>query len=411
MSRRQRREAQALALLAVLTAVVFMLTPADIIAARVFYRPLTSDHWPIGSRLPWSVLYRLAPSVTASLVLGALAWLICGVLRSRQMWRRYAVFTLLSVVIGPGLLANAVFKDHWERPRPRDIVQFDGVMSYVPAPLRGAGGGSFPCGHCSVGFLYGLGFWIWRHRRPRLARVSLAAGIIAGGALGIGRMAAGAHFLSDVIWSALLAFGVAHALYYYALRIPEHEALDSQSPATTQGRILLWSTVIATLGAAGVLAALFAGPHGSLISQNYCPMTPTQSARELVITARVADIEIVLTDTATSAPPGCISVSGELHGFGLPSSRLTSGFRFNPARAQLDYRIEQQGWFTDLSGTAVIQVPVGELERIAVRLDRGNIQVMDLTRSAVVRNGLLRLDLHTRAGLCNPPGACAAAGS
>jgi lipid A 4'-phosphatase len=38
-------------------------------------------------------------------------------------------------------------------------------------------------------------------------------GLAVGFALGLGRMAAGGHFLSDVIWSALLALGLAHALY------------------------------------------------------------------------------------------------------------------------------------------------------------------------------------------------------
>ena len=40
-------------------------------------------------------------------------------------------------------------------------------------------------------------------------------------------MAGGGHFLSDVIWSALLAYGVCHILYYYVLRIPCRESLES----------------------------------------------------------------------------------------------------------------------------------------------------------------------------------------
>ena len=52
----------------------------------------------------------------------------------------------------------------------------------------------------------------------------MAGGLMAGLALGLGRMAAGGHFLSDVVWSAILALGIAHALYYHVLRIPRVEA-------------------------------------------------------------------------------------------------------------------------------------------------------------------------------------------
>jgi membrane-associated PAP2 superfamily phosphatase len=47
--------------------------------------------------------------------------------------------------------------------------------------------------------------------------------VTLGTLLGIGRMAAGAHFLSDAVWSALIVYIVAHGLYYYVLRIPARE--------------------------------------------------------------------------------------------------------------------------------------------------------------------------------------------
>jgi hypothetical protein len=49
-------------------------------------------------------------------------------------------------------------------------------------------------------------------------------------------------------------------------------------------------------------------------------------------------------------------------------------------------------------------VPAGELERIVVRLGRGNIRVTDATREGVVRRGRLRLDLQTAAGQVRAPG-------
>jgi membrane-associated PAP2 superfamily phosphatase len=258
-------EGALLVLSALAVTLLFGVSSLDITAARWFYRPTGTDHWPLAAQAPWPLLYRASPWVTASLVIAGLAMLAAGTLLRRRPWRRHAVFVLLSVVLGPGLLGNVLLKDHWNHPRPREIVEFGGALGYVPTPLPGReGGASFPCGHCTVGFLYGIGWWIWKRRRAR-ALTSLSAGLLAGGLLGVGRMAAGAHFLSDILWSALLAAGVSHILYYHVLRLPRDEAPDAAPLAARrpESRWLRASTVAAVLGSAGVLVALFATPHGT----------------------------------------------------------------------------------------------------------------------------------------------------
>ena len=387
-----------LAALAVVIAALFAFSPLDIDAARVFYRSNDVDHWPLARRMPWSMLYGVAPWITASLLIVGLVALAAGILRDRSTWRLHAVFLLLSVAVGPGLLTNAIFKDHWCRPRPREIVAFGGPLQYVPAPLPGSeAGASFPCGHCSVGFLYGAGWWIWKSRRPALARTSLAVGILAGVALGAGRMAGGGHFLSDVIWSALLAYGVCHILYYYVLRIPCRESLESPAPFTPRAQTH-WhhmTTLLATLGAAGVLVALFATAHGTRLN-TVIPLSSLPRVPEVFeFSARTMDVEIVLIDP----PASQLSVEGELHGFGLPTSRLNARFEFRPEPLPtLHYRVEQKGWFTDLDGVAIVIVPAAGLARVVVRLVHGNIRVRDQTRKGVLRSGVLHLDLKTASG-------------
>lgn len=380
-----------------LITVLFAATTLDIAAARAFYSADPRDHWPRGREMPWSLLYRSAPPITASLVLGALAALAFGVARKRDAWRRNAIFVLLSVVIGPGLVVNALFKDHWERPRPREIVEFGGQLPYAAAPLRGAGGKSFPCGHCSVGFLYALGWWIWRRRTPRWAAASLAVGLFAGMALGLGRMAAGGHFLSDVVWSAFLALGFAHVLYHYVLRIPAREAAQSGGvlPASAKARSSYVLPVLAALGGAGVLVALFVTPHGGQINTEIPLASLARAPLVFEVAARSANVEIVLVD----APADQVSVAAELHGFGLPTSRLGARSEFEPEPVPtLRYLIEQHGWFTDLDAGVSVRLPIGQLERIAVRLERGNVKIVDATRARVVASGRLRLDLRTQAG-------------
>ncbi len=394
-------EAKLLGLIAIAATAVFGVTPLDIVAARVFYHAQGTDHWPLGSQLPWSALYRLAPYITASLLLSGVLGLLIGHLRKRETWRENGIFLIFCIVIGPGLIVNAVFKDHWDRPRPREVMEFGGALHYTPAPWRGEGGSSFPCGHCSVGFLYGSGWWIWKRRRPGLARASLALGLTFGTALGLGRMAAGAHFLSDVVWSALFALGLAHILYHTRQLTVLNDAIRGAS-----GRWPVWirgnrnTTALALLGAAFVLIALFLTPHGKPFSTQIDLDLLPHSPRILEITAPSANIDIVIGDFQKSQ----ILAEGELHGFGWPGSRLATTVVWHELPVPtLSFQIAEQGRITDLSAWATLTVPSGQLQRIVVRLQHGNIHVTDATSSGVVRNGLVQLDLHTGSGIVQKP--------
>jgi membrane-associated phospholipid phosphatase len=337
-------------------------------------------------------------------VLAGLLALAAGALQRRALWRRYAIFVLLSVLAGPGLIINVVFKDHWERPRPRDVVEFGGPLHYDVAPLRGEGGASFPCGHCSVGFLYALGWWVWSGRRPRLAAASIAAGAVAGSALGLGRMAAGGHFLSDVLWSALIALAIAHFLYYYILRVPAAEARErgvALQPENPRSQVVL--ALLAVLGGASVLLALFGAPHGTRIAAQIPLASIPQAPRVFEVLAGTADVEITVVDKASTGGAS-VSVAGELHGFGLPTSELSAGSELVTAPLPtLVYRIRQRGWFTDLNSSIAVRLPADDLTRLTVHLDRGNIRVTDATREGVTHSGRLALELSTRAGVVQRP--------
>ena len=59
---------------------------------------------------------------------------------ARHLWGRYLFgltrrsicFIVVFSVLGPGLIVNHVFKDHWDRARPRAIVEFGGEKSFTP---------------------------------------------------------------------------------------------------------------------------------------------------------------------------------------------------------------------------------------------------------------------------------------
>jgi hypothetical protein len=297
---------------------------------------------------------------------------------------------LLGVAVGPGLLANALLKDHWQHPRPRDLIEFGGPLHYVPSPLIGTeGGASFPCGHCSVGFMFAAGWWIWKRRRPACAAASLAGGLALGSLLGVGRLAAGAHFFSDIVWSALLAFGVLHVLWYYMLPTPT-------AGAAVAGGGRRWrrlSTPAAALAGAAVLFALFATPHGTVLSERV-PLR-AGSPRILQVVADSANITLVLLD----GPVDELAIDGELHGFGLPGSRLAARVEvLSQPHPALRYRIESRGWLTDVDGMATLRVPAAAFDRVSISLGRGNISISDLTNARVRATGRVQLDLRTARG-------------
>lgn len=391
-----RRGAVLLLAAGIVTTALFAFTPLDIDAARLFYDPHSLDHWPLASRMPWVALYRAAPWLTAGLLVWGLAALAQGIVKHDDVLRRHGIVILLSVALGPGVLANLVLKDHWDRPRPRDVIELGGQMPYLPAPLRGEGGASFPCGHCTVGFLYGVGWWLWRRRRRARAAASLAAGVLAGSVLGLERMVAGGHFLSDIIWAALIVFGVTHAVYHCVFRFhnPAREPLEeaAKAAATWPERALITLSVAA---ACLVFIELFVAPHGEPFNEAVRLGSLPSPPRMFRVTARRANVNITLVDR----PAATASATGELHGFGVPGGHLSAAFHFIPRPVPtLELLIAERGWFTDLSAAADIRLPVAHFKIIEVRVGRGDILVTDATGRGLLRTGSLQVDLRTGDG-------------
>jgi lipid A 4'-phosphatase len=117
---------------------------------------------------------------------------------------RLAAFTVALLLLGPGLLVNTLLKENYGRPRPRQVHQFGGELEFRPfwRLAWGGTGNSFPSGHASMGFFW-LGYAVYFARvRPPLARGFRGLGLVHGSLMGIGRMAQGGHWLSDIVWSA-----------------------------------------------------------------------------------------------------------------------------------------------------------------------------------------------------------------
>ncbi len=136
---------------------------------------------------------------------------------AQSSWRLWAFVTAL-YVCGTGLLVNVLLKQHWGRARPVTIQEFGGDKLFTP-PFEIAGQCTSNCSFVSGeaasaaamaiviavcfgralpkpwrGVVYGLGAGVY----------ALAAGM---------RVAAGRHFLSDVVFAGLFMLILARVFY------------------------------------------------------------------------------------------------------------------------------------------------------------------------------------------------------
>ena len=197
----------------------FWVTDLDLTLARRFFDP-TGD-WVYKDVQPWRWLYDYGTLPAWIVALTSLGALIGSVwIRRIAPYRRIALFFVLVMIAGPGLVVNVVFKDHWGRTRPRNVEAFGGDRPFLHAWEKGVTGKgkSFPCGHASTGFFLCSPFFVFRKRSRKWAMVFLVLGLGYGSLMGLGRMVQGGHFASDVIWSGGFVY-LCGLGFYYLLRL------------------------------------------------------------------------------------------------------------------------------------------------------------------------------------------------
>ena len=110
-------------------------------------------------------------------------------------------FIVLAGALGPGVVVNSVFKDNWQRARPYQVEAFGGTQQFTRAAVitdQCDNNCSFVSGHVACGFFLASLMLVDRRRRVMWGVV----GVVSGLAIGFSRMAAGAHWLSDVLWAS-----------------------------------------------------------------------------------------------------------------------------------------------------------------------------------------------------------------
>ncbi len=191
--------------------VMLVLVPAiDLNVSKLFFDPVTGFIWrnqPVPETVhnAIQILARVIGTVTA------LAFIYTAILYVRsktpatllRLGPKSWAFLFLGLVLGPGLVANVVLKDMWNRARPVQVAEFGGSQYYSPPMVLSnqcEKNCSFVAGDAAMGFyLQILAYVVAR----RFSGPLLAAGMAAGLGAGLLRIGMGAHFFSDVIYAGV----------------------------------------------------------------------------------------------------------------------------------------------------------------------------------------------------------------
>ncbi len=116
----------------------------------------------------------------------------------------------LPIVVLLSLLCVFSIKSFSHTSCPWDLKEFGGVATYVShwaiGVRDGGTGGCFPAGHATAGFSFLGGYFVWRRRYPRIAKVWVSVALVVGFFLGFVQQVRGAHYMSHTLWSGWICW-------------------------------------------------------------------------------------------------------------------------------------------------------------------------------------------------------------
>jgi membrane-associated phospholipid phosphatase len=155
-----------------------------------------------------------------AVLIGALVAKLVRPLQPAPLRPAHILYLLSALALGPGLLVNVIFKEHWGRPRPDNVYIFGGDGPFVGVWHMTEfcrSNCSFVSGEASVAiWLLAAAILLPPAWRPR-ARIVLAGFAIL---LSVNRIAFGRHFLSDVLMAWALTALVVTVLHRLIVEAP-----------------------------------------------------------------------------------------------------------------------------------------------------------------------------------------------
>lgn len=368
--------------LTVAITIAFRVTTLDLDLQRLVFSA-AEPHWPYASAQPWKGLHDTG--TLPGLVLALFAVGVLAVSLRREEWLRWqnsALYTIAFLAIGPGLVTNLLGKMAAGRPRPDEVAQFGGALQFhrpfdFGVPGRGY---SFLCGHCSMGFLWFVFFFLLIGWRRWLALVFASS---YGVALGLARVIQGAHFVSDVLLDGSIMFVIAASLTPLLERRP-------LLLATAHRRKIVAVTAAAALGI--TCAFLFSTPIRkeeayAWINQGQAPArrfnltvlpwrqpATNRAPAALRVDVEGGDIEIHFRPAAEP-----LVVESLVRGFGFPGADVKTDTTRSEDGTIVSYRQRLTGMYWEAHATSGLLVSTG-LRSLRASTGRGRI-VVDRTET------------------------------
>ena len=160
----------------------------------------------------WAIVFRA--TYLWYLVMTAVAVFVAATVFSR--FRRYRkqnadlfIFAFISAFTARYVITE-IIRLFYNRARPFEVL--DGVHKLV----NHNGGGSFPSGHASLAFAVASAVAFYY---PKTSILFFAAAL----SIGVGRVAAGVHWPSDILGGAIVGIGTAWLIHFLRKRFYRHE--------------------------------------------------------------------------------------------------------------------------------------------------------------------------------------------
>jgi len=217
--------------IAIIAGAMFAIYPQlDLAISRLMFEQVDSGFVPGAAMKVLREAARFVVALIAAPAFIAVALKLIAPKRPMLIPGRAALLMIATLAIGPGLISNAVLKDHWHRPRPVQVTEFGGNSHFTPW--------WDPRGECVANCSFVAGepsgaFWTIAaasYAPPPWRPLAYGAAIIFGLAVGLLRMAAGGHFASDVVFAGVFTFLViwlAHARLYRWRNRPSDAAVEN----------------------------------------------------------------------------------------------------------------------------------------------------------------------------------------
>lgn len=220
--------AQAATVILLLSLFFLVFPGVDVWFSGLFY---DGSGFPMGRLAAFTALRALGNDLTWYIAAALIVVLVLKLALPEQrsfIPPRDILFVLGTLVVGPGIVVNLVFKNHWGRPRPNAVNLFNGDHPFVGAWHMSdacASNCSFVSGEASSAIwlitLVVLLPLAWR--RPVL-RILIGLAIL----LSLNRIAMGGHFLSDVLLAWAMTLAVIAIAYRFLYVTPPAALTDAR---------------------------------------------------------------------------------------------------------------------------------------------------------------------------------------